>query len=50
MEVNLRHLANRVKTDKRLLTEHPENKEMLERRLETNKQLIIDHVIENYAD
>lgn len=50
MEPTLKHLANRVRIDTRLLEKHPEQKELLEKRLQKNKNLIIQYVVENYAD
>lgn len=50
MEVTLRHLANRIKMDRKFLEEHLENKDMLERRLNQTKELIVERVVKDYAD
>lgn len=40
----LKHYVARYKMDKELLEKHPENKELLEERIERHKQNIIDYV------
>ena len=39
-EVTLKNLTNRIETDTKLLKEHPENKEMLERRIAKTNEMI----------
>lgn len=47
MIVNLWNLGNRLATDMKLLEKHPENKEMLEKRIERHKEDIIGCVLGN---
>lgn len=47
MDINLWHLGNRLETDMMLLNKHPENKEMLEKRIKKHKEDIISCVLKN---
>lgn len=47
MNVTLRNLVNRLNTNESFLKEHPENKEMLERKSIETKELIIQCVLQN---
>lgn len=47
MNVTLKNLVNRLNTNKKFLKEHPENKEMLERKIAETKELIIQCVMQN---
>ena len=40
----LKHYVARYKMDKALLEKHPENKELLKKRIERHKQDIVDYV------
>lgn len=40
----LKHLVHRYKLDKELLEKHPENKELLERRIARHKEDIVAYV------
>ena len=40
----LKHYIARHKTDKKLLSEHPEKKELLERRIKGHEKAIIEYV------
>lgn len=40
----LKHYVARYKLDKKLLEKYPENKELLEKRIERHKQDIVDYV------
>lgn len=46
-KVTLQNLVNRIELNEKLLKEHPENKEMLERRIAETKELIIQCVLQN---
>ena len=46
-ETTLRHLVNRINMNEEFLKVHKENKEMLERKIEEAKELIIQCVLEN---
>lgn len=41
----LKNLLNRYHTNKRMLEEHPEYGKLLNRKIEENKQDILDHVL-----
>jgi hypothetical protein len=45
--VSLKNLVNRINTDTKFLEEYPEHKEMLEKRIERSKSLIIECVLQN---
>lgn len=47
MEVTLKHLANRIKLDGKLLEKHPEQAEMLNERIKRHKEDIVKCVIAN---
>lgn len=47
MNVTLRNLVNRLDTNEKFLKEHPENKEMLDRKISETKELIIQCVLQN---
>ena len=47
MEVTLQNLINRMNVNKRFLNEHPENKELLERKIAETKELIIQCLMNN---
>ena len=47
MKVTLRNLVNRLNTNEKFLKEHPENKEMLERKNAETKELIIQCILQN---
>lgn len=47
MKVTLHNLANRIKLNEKFLKEHPENKEILERKIAETKELIIQCVLQN---
>lgn len=47
MNVTLRNLINRLNTHEKFLKEHPENKEMLERKIAETKELIVQCVLQN---
>lgn len=47
MNIALKDLINRLNTDKKLLKDHPENKEMLERKIAETKELILQCVLQN---
>lgn len=47
MNVTLANIVNRIVTDTELLKRHPENKELLEKRIEKNKTLIVECVMQN---
>ena len=46
-ETSLRHLVNRINMNEKFLKDHKENKEMLERKIEETKELIIQCVLQN---
>lgn len=47
MNVTLKNLVNRINMNEKFLKEHPENKEMLERKILETKELILKCVIQN---
>ena len=47
MRVTLRNLVNLLNTNEKFLKEHPENKEMLERKIAETKELILQCVLQN---
>lgn len=47
MEVTLKNLVNRIVLNTELLEKHPENKELLERKIAESKELIIQCVLQN---
>lgn len=47
MNVTLRNLVNRLNTNEKFLKEHPENKEMLERKIVETRELIVRCVLQN---
>lgn len=47
MQVTLQNLINRMNTNEEFLKKHPENKEMLERKIAETKELIIQCVLQN---
>lgn len=47
MNITLRNLVNRLNTNEKFLKEHPENKEMLERKNAETKELIVQCVLQN---
>lgn len=47
MKVSLWNLVNRVKQDAEILELHPENRELLEKRIKENKELIVRCVMQN---
>lgn len=47
MQVTLQNLVNRIELNEKLLKEHPENKEMLERKIAETKDFIIRCVLQN---
>ena len=47
MNVTLKNLVNRLNTNEKFLKEHPENKELLERKITETKELIIQCVLQN---
>lgn len=47
MKVTLRNLVNRLNTNEKFLKEHPENKEMLERKIAETTELILQCVLQN---
>lgn len=47
MNVTLKNLVNRMNANEKLLKEHPENREMLERKITETKELIIQCVMQN---
>lgn len=47
MNVTLKNLVNRMNTNEKFLKEHPENREMLERKITETKELIIQCVMQN---
>lgn len=47
MNITLRNLVNRLNTNEKFLKEHPENKEMLERKIAETKELIVQCVLQN---
>ena len=47
MKVTLRNLVNRLNTNEKFLKKHPENKEMLERKIAETKELILQCVLQN---
>lgn len=47
MNITLRSLVNRLNTNEKFLKEHPENKEMLERKNAETKELIVQCVLQN---
>ena len=46
----LRNYVARYKLDKELLEKHPEQKELLERRIERHKQDIVDYVTSKHFE
>lgn len=44
MQVTLKTYVSRYKYDKDLLSKHPENKELLERRIREHEKAIIEYV------
>ena len=44
--ITLLNLISRIELDTRLLKKHPEHKEMLERRIRRNKELIVQCVLQ----
>jgi len=47
MKITLANIVNRIETDMGLLQKHPESKEMLEKRIAENKELIVECVLQN---
>ena len=47
MQVTLQNLVNRINLNKKFVKEHPENKELLERKIAETKELIIQCVLQN---
>lgn len=47
MRITLRNLVNRLHTDEKFLKDHPENKEMLSRKIAETKELIIQCILQN---
>lgn len=47
MQVTLQNLVNRMTKNEEFLKKHPENKEMLERKIAETKELIIQCVLQN---
>lgn len=47
MQITLQNLVNRMNSNEKFLKEHPENKEMLERKIAETKELIIQCVMKN---
>lgn len=47
MEVTLQNLVNRMNINEKFLNEHPENKELLERKITETKELIIQCILNN---
>lgn len=47
MEVTLKNIVNRIELETKLLSQHPEDKEMLERHIRENKELIVQCVLQN---
>ena len=47
MNVTLKNLVNRLNTNEKFLKEHPENKELLERKIAETKELIIQCILQN---
>ena len=47
MNITLKDLVNRLNTNEKLLKEHPENKELLERKNAEIKELIIQCILQN---
>lgn len=47
MNVTLKNLVNRMNANEKFLKEHPENKEMLERKITETKELIIQCIMQN---
>lgn len=47
MNITLKNLVNRMNTYEKFLKEHPENREMLERKIEETKELIVQCVMQN---
>ena len=47
MELTLKNIVNRIELETKLLSQHPEDKEMLERRIKENKELIVQCVLQN---
>lgn len=50
MEVTLQELTNRLSTDIQILEKHPEQKEMLEKRIEQHKKEIINTCLINFCN
>lgn len=47
MQITLQNLVNRINLNEKFLKEHPENKELLERKITETKELIIRCVVQN---
>lgn len=47
MQVTLQNLVNRINLNEKFVKEHPENKEMLDRKIAETKELIIQCVLQN---
>lgn len=47
MEVNLWHLANRIKLDSKLLKQHPDQSDLLKRRIEEHKENLVKCILNN---
>lgn len=47
MQVTLQNLVNRINLNEKFAKEHPENKEMLDRKIAETKELIIQCVLQN---
>lgn len=47
MQVTLQNLVNQINLNEKFAKEHPENKEMLDRKITETKELIIQCVMQN---
>ena len=47
MQVTLQNLVNRINLNEKFVKEHPENKEMLDRKIAETKELIVQCVLQN---
>lgn len=45
--LSLGNLVNRIELDSKFLKEHPEKKDMLEKRIQHSKELIVECVLKN---
>lgn len=47
MKINLWHLANRIKLDSKLLKQHPDQSDLLERRIKEHEANLVKCILNN---